>query len=50
VWGSDEYNPDVVKKYIGRLREKIEDNPNNPVMLLSEWGIGYKFVNPQSNQ
>jgi len=50
VWGSDEYNPDVVKKYIGRLREKIEDSPNNPVMLLSEWGIGYKFVSPQSTQ
>ena len=50
VWGSDEYNPDVVKKYIGRLREKIEDSPNNPVMLLSEWGIGYKFVSPQSAQ
>ena len=48
VWGSDEYNPDVVKKYIARLREKVEDNPDNPVMLLSEWGIGYKFVNPQS--
>lgn len=49
VWGSDEYNPDVVKKYIGRLREKLEDNPSNPVILLSEWGIGYKFVNPRSN-
>lgn len=49
VWGSDEYNsPDVVKKYIRRLREKLEDNPDDPVMLLSKWGVGYKFVTPPS--
>ena len=47
VWGEEYYDsPDLVKKYIRRLREKIEENPNNPVMLLSEWGVGYKFVNP----
>ena len=47
VWGEEYYSsPDLVKKYIRRLREKIEENPNNPMMLISEWGVGYKFVNP----
>jgi DNA-binding response OmpR family regulator len=48
VWGPD-YIADTtfIKKYIYRLRSKLETNPANPCMLLCERGIGYKFVKPK---
>jgi DNA-binding response OmpR family regulator len=47
VWGS-EYVTDYtfVKKYIYRLRYKLESDPDKPQMLLTERGIGYRFVKP----
>jgi DNA-binding response OmpR family regulator len=30
--------------YINRLRDKLEENPNNPTIILNEGGTGYKFV------
>jgi two-component system KDP operon response regulator KdpE len=30
--------------YINKLREKLEDSPNNPTMIIDEGGAGYKFV------
>jgi two-component system KDP operon response regulator KdpE len=47
VWGRDYVNePEHVKKYVYRLRSKLKDNSHNPKMLLSERGIGYRFVRP----
>ena len=45
VWGSG-YDGDssFVKKYIYRLRSKLEPDPSKPQMLLTERGIGYKFI------
>jgi len=45
VWGS-EYTSDsgFVKKYIYRLRSKLESNASDPQMLLTERGVGYKFI------
>jgi len=45
VWGQ-EYTDDVdyVRVYIWRLRQKIEKNPGQPQYLLTEHGIGYRFV------
>jgi len=47
VWGS-EYTDDFsfVKKYIYRLRSKLEPDASKPQMLLTERGVGYKFVRP----
>jgi DNA-binding response OmpR family regulator len=49
VWGL-EYAGDhnFIKKYIYRLRSKLEPDPENPRMLLSERGIGYRFVKPEA--
>ena len=48
VWG-DEYTdaPEYLKVYIQRLRNKLEEDPAKPSFLLSERGVGYKFVRPQ---
>jgi len=29
--------------YVGQLRKKIEDDPNNPVYFITESGIGCRF-------
>jgi DNA-binding response OmpR family regulator len=47
VWGSehaDDYSH--VKKYIYRLRFKLESHTGKQQMILTERGIGYKFVKP----
>jgi len=47
IWGA-EYVDDseYVKLFVYRLRRKIESDPENPRYILSERGIGYRFVNP----
>lgn len=49
VWG-EEYvdSPEYLKVYIQRLRNKLEEDPSNPQLLISERGVGYKFVRPPS--
>lgn len=44
VWGP-EYGleAEYLRVYIGRLRQKIEQNPSAPAYLLTERGIGYIF-------
>jgi two-component system KDP operon response regulator KdpE len=45
VWPYDaDASPDSVKWYIWRLRNKIESDPRNPRYILTERGIGYRFV------
>jgi len=47
VWGSEDIcDYSYVKKYIYRLRSKLENDAGKPQMLLTERGIGYKFVRP----
>jgi two-component system KDP operon response regulator KdpE len=47
IWGADYRNDvDYVKLFVYRLRRKIETNPEDPRYILSERGIGYRFVNP----
>ena len=47
VWGP-EYTEetDYIKVYVQRLREKLEEESGNPKIILSERGVGYKFVGP----
>ncbi len=37
----------TIDSHINRLRAKIEENPENPQMVLTVWGIGYKFGDEQ---
>jgi DNA-binding response OmpR family regulator len=45
VWGQ-EYTKDndYLKVYIWHLRRKLEQDPRNPKLLLTEWGVGYRLV------
>ena len=42
VWGY-EYQGDIrtVDVHIRRLREKLEDNPAEPIYIMTKWGVGY---------
>ncbi|WNS76698.1 response regulator transcription factor [Bacillus sp. DTU_2020_1000418_1_SI_GHA_SEK_038] len=44
VWGLNYFgDPKTVDVHIRRLREKIEDDPSNPLYLKTIWGFGYCF-------
>jgi two-component system KDP operon response regulator KdpE len=45
VWGY-EYRDEAhyVRLYVNYLREKIEEDPSNPKYILTERGVGYRFV------
>jgi DNA-binding response OmpR family regulator len=45
VWSDDTYVTDrTVDAVISRLRRKVERDPQDPEMLLTAWGVGYKFA------
>lgn len=45
VWGAEFVGqPQAVYVHIRWLREKIEENPNQPRRILTVRGVGYKFV------
>jgi DNA-binding response OmpR family regulator len=41
-WG-DVGDRHTVTVHIGRIREKIEQNPNKPEYIVTVWGVGYRF-------
>jgi len=45
VWG-DEYVKDTayLKVYIWHLRRKLEQNPHEPKIVITEWGVGYRLA------
>jgi DNA-binding response OmpR family regulator len=45
VWGYEYRDePHYVRLYINYLREKLEDDPASPKYILTERGVGYRFV------
>ena len=51
VWGY-EYRDEAhyVRLYVNYLREKIEEDPSNPKYILTERGVGYRFVDFRRQQ
>jgi len=43
VWGWDFGDTSTVTVHVRRLREKIEDDPSDPVRLVTSRGAGYRF-------
>ncbi len=45
VWGyNHESYEHAVNCHINRLRAKIEEDPGKPQLLLTVWGVGYRFA------
>ena len=45
VWGEDVYTTSrTVDNFILKLRQKIENDPNHPKIILTVHGIGYKLL------
>jgi DNA-binding response OmpR family regulator len=51
VWGH-EYRDEsqYVRLYINYLRQKIEPDPAHPKYILTEHGVGYRFVDFQNKE
>jgi two-component system alkaline phosphatase synthesis response regulator PhoP len=44
LWGYDYYGDErVVDVHIGRIRKKVEDDPASPTLIVTAWGVGYRF-------
>ena len=45
VWGEDTYVTErTVDAVVSRLRRKVERDADDPEMILTAWGVGYKFA------
>lgn len=43
VWGpAHEHDTQYLRVYVGQLRTKLEADPTNPVLIVTEPGIGYR--------
>jgi two-component system KDP operon response regulator KdpE len=49
VWGADcREEVEYLRTFVRQLRKKIEDDPANPVYLLTDVYVGYRFADAQS--
>lgn len=45
IWGvGSQTETQYLRVFIGTLRKKIESNPNQPKHILTESGVGYRFI------
>jgi len=45
VWGPGFINQSqYLRVFVAQLRKKIEDDPNRPTLIITESGVGYRFV------
>lgn len=45
VWGPGfTTQSQYLRVYVGQLRKKIEDDPNQPKFIVTESGVGYRFL------
>jgi len=48
IWGPGFINQSqYLRVFIAQIRKKIEDDPNRPEYLLTESGVGYRFISKQ---
>ena len=47
VWGEDFLDcSHYLRLYVGYLRQKLEEDPRRPKIVMTEWGYGYRLVAP----
>jgi DNA-binding response OmpR family regulator len=49
VWGWDYGDQSTVTVHVRRLREKIEQDPAEPRLLVTVWGVGYRLDPPDGS-
>ena len=48
VWGPDYGDQtDYLRVFVTHLRKKIESDPSNPLYILTEPWVGYRFAAPE---
>jgi len=49
VWGDNYVDArDLLRVHIQHLRQKLEDDAESPSIIVTEHGLGYKFIRPAS--
>ena len=44
IWGvGSQTETQYLRVFVGTLRKKIEENPNQPKHIITESGVGYRF-------
>lgn len=44
IWGvGSQTETQYLRVFVGTLRKKIEENPNHPLHIITESGVGYRF-------
>lgn len=47
LWGDSSLEiSSTIRSYVARLRIKLDDSPQNPRIIVTERGTGYRFVRP----
>jgi DNA-binding response OmpR family regulator len=50
VWGEDSFGcENTVMVHIRHIREKVEDDPANPLLLQTVKGLGYRLMDPRKD-
>lgn len=45
IWGpSHQHESQYLRVFIAQLRKKVEKNPNRPAYIITESGVGYRFI------
>ena len=47
VWGDSFFSDSTLNVHIRKLREKLEENPNDPKLIKTVWGTGYYLELPE---
>jgi two-component system KDP operon response regulator KdpE len=51
VWGpSHAEDTHYLRVFVGRLRQKLRDDPANPRFIQTEPGVGYRLFGPRGGQ
>lgn len=47
IWRDNSGDSSTMRSTVSRLRTKLGDDPHAPRIILSEHGVGYRFVSPE---
>ena len=50
VWGDSFVSDGTLNVHIRRLREKIEENPGDPQLIKTVWGVGFVYDEGETTQ